>query len=78
VSRVDVSFDWGRSESQTAGGPATIDRSNLRAAYTRALTSDWNVTGGVLLRHRKDASIPGSAQSNAVFVTLGRNFSFRP
>jgi len=40
------------------------------------LTQDWNMTGGLQLRHRSDNS--GTAQSNAVFLTLDRNFSFRP
>ena len=77
-SRLDFSVNWGRSESAGIGAAPTIDRTTLRAAYTHDLTQDWALTGGVLLRHRSDSSLPGDAQSNSVFVTLGRTFSFRP
>jgi hypothetical protein len=36
------------------------------------------MTGGILLRYQDDPTAGGEANSNAVFVTLGRNFSFRP
>jgi len=77
-SRLNFSVNWGRSESAGIGAAPTIERTTLRAAYTHDLTQDWALTGGVLLRHRSDSSAPGDAQSNSVFVTLGRTFSFRP
>lgn len=78
TSRIDVTLDWGRQEDGGGGTIPTVQRTNLRAAYTRALTSDWNLQGGVLLRHLSDSSVANDAQSNALFVTLDRSFSFRP
>lgn len=78
LSRFDVTANYGRSESSGVGGAPTIDRANLTATYTRTLTSDWDMTGGVLLRYRDDPTAGGEANSNAIFVTLGRTFSFRP
>ena len=76
-SSLNLSVNWGRSEGADSGsGINTTNRTTVRAAYSYALTQDWNMTGGVQVRHRKDNS--GTAQSNAIFVTLDRNFSFRP
>lgn len=76
-SAVNLSVDWGRSEgADNSVGINTTNRTTLRASYSYALTQDWNMIGGVQLRHRNDTT--GDAQSNSVFVTLDRNFSFRP
>ncbi len=77
-SRLDFTLNWGQSESAGIGNAPTIERTSLRAAYSHDLTQDWALTGGVLLRHRSDSSATGDAQSNSVFVTLDRTFSFRP
>ncbi len=77
-SRIIVSLDYGLSEDGGAGSAPTIKRANFRAAYSRALTQDWNLQGGFLLRYIDDSSATGSAQSNSVFLTLDRTFSFRP
>ncbi|MGB3177475.1 MAG: hypothetical protein WBA90_06300 [Albidovulum sp.] len=77
-SRLDLSVNWGKSENDVVGGGGTsITRSNLRASYTRSLTQDWDVTGGVLVRTRDDTSA-GSASSNSLFLTLDRKFNYRP
>lgn len=78
LSRFDLTTNVGRSESSGVGSAPTIDRANLTATYTRTLTTNWDMTGGVLLRYRDDPTAGGEANSNAVFVTLGRTFSFRP
>lgn len=76
-SSVNLSVNWGRSEGADSGsGINTTNRTTIRAAYSYALTQDWNMTGGLQLRHRNDNT--GDAQSNSIFVTLDRNFSFRP
>ncbi len=76
-STLNLSLNWGRSEAaDNAPGFNTTDRTTLRAAYSRALTQDWSVTGGFQMRHRSDTS--GNAHSNAIFLTLDRNFSYRP
>ena len=77
VSRIDLTLNWGRSEDAGSSGAPTIDLTNLNAAYTRALTSDWNMTGGLTLRQRTETG-KADANSTALFLTLGRNFSFRP
>ncbi|MGL4279301.1 MAG: hypothetical protein ACRCS0_02960, partial [Albidovulum sp.] len=76
-SSVNLGLDWGQSESANSGGNVNkTTRTTFRASYTRALTQDWNMTGGLQIRHRDDNA--GSAQSNSLFVTLDRGFSFRP
>ncbi|OYX42436.1 MAG: hypothetical protein B7Z02_12070 [Rhodobacterales bacterium 32-67-9] len=78
-SRFDLALNWGRSESAGIGAAPTIERTTLRASYSRDLTQDWAMTGGVQLRYRND-STPGvgDAQSNSVFLSLDRTFNFRP
>jgi hypothetical protein len=76
-STLNLALNWGRSQAaDSAPGFNTTDRTTFTAAYTRALTQDWNVTGGLQMRHRSDTT--GKAQSNSIFVTLDRNFSYRP
>ncbi len=77
-SRIDVALDYGVTEDASTGTVPTVQRTNLRASYTRALTADWNLQGGILIRHVDDAAAVGAAQSNSIFVTVDRNFSFRP
>ena len=76
-SAFNLAFNWGRAEAADSGfAYNTTERTTLSAGYSRMLTQDWNMTGGLQLRHRSDNG--GTAQSNAVFLTLDRNFSFRP
>lgn len=75
TSRLDVTLNYGLSENQTTG--IDIERATLRASYSRALTSDWNLVGGVQLRSYDETAV-GDAWSNQLFVTLDRKFSFRP
>ncbi|SPH24094.1 hypothetical protein DEA8626_03143 [Defluviimonas aquaemixtae] len=77
-SRLNVALNWGRSESAGIGGAPTVERTSLRATYSHALTQDWDLTGGVLVRRRSASTATGDAQSNSVFVTLDRSFNFRP
>ena len=79
LSRIDLTMNVARSENIDNSTAPTIDRQSFRASYTRALTPDWNLTGGFQLRYKKDSTVPaGSARSNSIFVTLDRSFSFRP
>jgi hypothetical protein len=76
-SSFNLAANWGRSDGLGSGsGVNTTNRTTLTASYTHALTQDWNMTGGVQIRRREDNS--GNAQSNSLFVTLDRGFSFRP
>lgn len=77
-SRIALALNWGRSESAGIGAAPTIERTTLRASYSRDLTQDWAMTGGVQLRHRSDSSIAGDSESNSVFLSLDRTFNFRP
>lgn len=77
LSRLRLSLDWGRTEDTGATGAITTDLTNLQAAYSRDLTPDWALTGGVTLRKREETGLP-DANSTAVFLSLGRTFSFRP
>lgn len=79
ISSLNVTLNYGRSESaDDLSTVPTVTRTTLRAAYSRNLTRDWAMTAGVQLRDRKDSSATGDARSNAVFMTLGRTFSYRP
>jgi len=77
ISRLDVTFDWGQTQGTGRSGAQTIALTDLTATYSRDLTSDWTMTGGMTLRQRTQTGL-ASAKSTAVFLTLGRNFSFRP
>lgn len=78
VSSLQLTLNYGRSESaDSLGGVPTQTRTTLRAAYTRELTPDWDMSGGVTLRRKTDSQ-SGDANSNAVFLSLNRDFSFRP
>lgn len=78
ISAVNISFDWGRSEAERGvAGIRTIQTSNFTASYDRQINSDWTLSGGLTLRNRTETSV-ADANSNALFVTIGRNFSYRP
>ncbi len=77
ISRLGINFNWGETQDTGTTGAQTIRTSNVTASYDRDLTSDWTMSGGVTLRHRFETGV-GSAQSTALFLSLGRNFSYRP
>ncbi len=77
VSQINFGLNWGRSESaDSIPGFNETNRADLLASYSHALTQDWGLTGGLQLRHRSDNT--GDAQSNSIFLTLDRTFSYRP
>ncbi|PZQ94869.1 MAG: hypothetical protein DI533_21035 [Cereibacter sphaeroides] len=55
----------------------TVDRADISAFYRRALTEDWNLNVGATWTQRDEATV-GNAESQSVFLTIGRNWSFRP
>ena len=71
-----IAFNLDYTDFSDAGGGGVTDRQrgSFSASYTRALTQDWNLTAGVERRYLAEA---GSADTwdNAVFLTLGRDFS---
>lgn len=77
VSRLDLGVEWSLVDRSAGGIPDETDFTRVSAAYTRELTVDWDLTGGISHRTRSDTD-EGDADSTSVFVTLSRNFSFRP
>lgn len=79
VSRLRLSLDWGAQDtSSSIFAPGdTVELTTLQATYSRDLTADWNLTGGVEYRQRKETGL-ADADSTSFFLTLGRNFSYRP
>lgn len=77
-STLGVEFAYAVTEDGGVGTTPTEQEASLRASYTREITRDWNLEGGVIFRYSDDESVPGTARSNAVYLTIGREFSFRP
>ncbi|MCB2151821.1 MAG: hypothetical protein KDE06_12190, partial [Rhodobacteraceae bacterium] len=77
VSRLDLGLEWSLVDRATGGPEDTTEYARISAAYSRDLTADWDLTSGITYRTRSDTT-DGDADSTAVFVTLSRNFSFRP
>lgn len=78
LSRIGLTFDYGRTEKAGTAAVSTVERATLRATYTRQMTQDWGLTGGIELRKRTDSGAGTDADAHAVFLTLDRSFSFRP
>ena len=53
------------------------ERTTATAQYTHALTDDWDLTGGYTHRFR-DQENSGSGTAHEIFVSLGRDISWRP
>jgi len=75
----DLDFSVNYAALDQAGGPTVSDvtRADLRAAYSRDLTSDWQLSSGYEYRMRKETGVE-NATSNRVFITLQREFSISP
>lgn len=75
----DVKFSANFAEIKQIGGPTLNDttRTDLRATYNRSLTRDWRLSSGYEYRMRDETGV-GTASSNRVFLTLEREFVFRP
>ncbi len=54
-----------------------VERLDLDAVYSRKLTGDWNLNTGVIYRTRNEEGV-GRASSPLVFVSVGRDFFWRP
>lgn len=72
VSAISVDFDYALSDAPSE----RIEQFSVGAAYSRALTADWDLEGGVDYRVRNDAD--GRAESPTLFVSLNRVFEVRP
>lgn len=73
-----VSFDYARTDDAGAAGDVNaVERTTATASYTHSLTEDWSLSTGYTHRFR-DQEGTGSANASEIFVSLGRNFSWRP
>ncbi len=76
VSSLSFDFDYVEVEEVGTGTFVNTNRSSLRATYSHELTPDWDLSAGYeYQREVTDGS--GTANSNTVFMTLGREFSIR-
>ena len=75
VSRVTLDLDFALVEGSGGGDPDESE-AELRLAYVRSLTPDWSLSTGYELTRRTEGD--DDATSNALFVTLGRDFVIRP
>lgn len=75
VSGFNVSVDYLDVESDRAG--ADRSRARLSLAYTHELAQDWQIQGGYTHTY-SDREDEGTAQSNALFLTLQKNLTFAP
>lgn len=72
-----VSADFNLVDNQDAASNLSVVTASLALNYNRQLTPDWGLTAGY--RHDlRDAETSGSANSNSIYVQLGRSFQFRP
>lgn len=76
VSYARLSVDYTSIEA-VGDGSEDRQRGRLRASYNHELTADWEVSGGYeyAFSHREDRP---DADENLVFLTIGRDFQFRP
>lgn len=75
ISGVSANFDY--VDNKDAATNLSVVSASLSINYNRQLTADWGLTAGY--RHDlRDPEAGGRADSNSVFVQVGRNFQFRP
>lgn len=67
---LDITYELSDAPSER------IEQVSFGAGYSRELTADWNVNGGVGYRIRNDSD--GHAESPTLYVSLSRDFEFRP
>ena len=77
VSAMSLGLDYAAIGNAGASTAEEVKRTGFRATYLQSLTEDWNLSVGY--EHlRRDSNIDGKANSNTVFLTLNRDFVFRP
>ncbi len=76
VSGLSLDFNFAEIENVGSGTTSNTNRSSLRAEYTRALTPDWDLSAGYQHQRLFTEGL-GTANSNTIFLTLGRDFSIR-
>lgn len=76
VSNLSLDFDYAAIENNGSGTTSNTNRKSLRAEYTHTLTQDWDLSAGYE-HQRLFTEGTGTADSNTIFLTLGRIFSIR-
>ena len=76
ASGLSLDFNYAEVENVGSGTAADSNRSSIRAQYTRELTPDWDLSAGYE-HQRRVTEGSGTADSNTIFMTLGREFSIR-
>lgn len=72
-----LSLDLSYAESTVTATDSTVANTSFGATYSHALTEDWGLNLGYRQRIR-DADGTGKADSSSVFLSLSRDFTFRP
>ena len=75
LSSLSLAASFGQSETPATN--ASVSDTSLSATFTRSLTPDWGLDVGVSHRLRRDDAT-GKADSTSVFLSLNRDFDFRP
>lgn len=77
LTSVSMDFGFARVEDGGAGSVSTANQVDANLALNRSLTEDWALSAGY--RYKLIDNDGGTtADSNAVFVSLGRTFQVRP
>jgi hypothetical protein len=58
-------------------GANSVTQGTVTATYSRAVNADWNMNFGAKYRLRDEDTV-GEATSTGVFISLSRDFSYRP
>lgn len=77
VSSLTFELDYAEIGNTGGGTAEEVKRLGARVTYLHSLTEDWNLMVG-FAHLRRDSSIDSTSDANMVFVTLGRDFVFRP
>lgn len=72
-----LSLDLSYAENTTTATDSTVANGSFGATYSHALTEDWGLNLGYRQRMRDEDGV-GKADSNSVFLSLSRDFTFRP
>jgi hypothetical protein len=76
ASGMSLDFTYAQVDNVGTGTATNTNRSSLRAEYTHELTPDWDLSAGYEYQRRVTEG-SGTANSNTIFMTLGREFSIR-
>jgi len=76
LSALSFSIDYIDQEDEGTGPSNPRQRGTFSASYSRAITRDWAVNVGY--QYEMDDQSGFKADSNSVFLTLGRRFTLQP